>query len=225
MDRSLQNLHESIIEPNQDWINGLWRQIEERRSCDTLPGISREDDPKNIGICFDRMISAMSFNELQRCIERLHGVSDAIEEETTVAPLPSLLHKMQAAVMDDSIVPLESKQAFLRARELNSAFVGDEKLALGFLRAEDFQVNKAAQRMALYFETKKRFFGIDALVRSLTLNDLNDQQHKTLLGGGWQILPDRDRSGRLVIFDHLFCGPQVYTSLFDQVSFLLQMMI
>ena len=69
-----------------------------------------------------------------------------------------------------------------------------------FLRSCQFDVKFAALRMVGYFEKKAELFGVDKLAKDITLGDLEEPDRKALEAGGVQVLPSRDRAGRLVTF-------------------------
>jgi hypothetical protein len=68
-----------------------------------------------------------------------------------------------------------------------------------FLRAEEFQVEAACQRIIRFFANKLELFGLDTLTSVIRLDDLSEADKESLASGGIQILPRRDRAGRLVI--------------------------
>ena len=65
-----------------------------------------------------------------------------------------------------------------------------------FLRADHFNAQQAAERMAKYFTNKLSLFGEDKLVKKITLDDLNEQDKKVLFSDGNIVLPHKDRAGR-----------------------------
>ncbi|KAL3904801.1 MAG: hypothetical protein SGILL_009927, partial [Bacillariaceae sp.] len=69
-----------------------------------------------------------------------------------------------------------------------------------FLRAEDWNVEWACDRMARFFEHKLDLFGSDALCRELTMQDLTAEDVRLWRETGFlQVLDERDRSGRPVV--------------------------
>lgn len=199
---------------NEEWIRDVWEVVGGRQ--DTLQGVTAESKPSDIDQRFAKELNALTLQERGHTLEAIHGV--AKEKEESPELIERSLKEIKAALMDDSIVPPANKEAYLMAWKLDSTFVEDPVFALGFLRTEGFDAKKAALRMALYFEKKKKFFGVGTLTRSLTLDDLTKTQRKNLKCGCWQPLPVRDSRGRLVIFDQQLCGPQLYTSMEDQVG-------
>jgi hypothetical protein len=70
-----------------------------------------------------------------------------------------------------------------------------------FLRAEYYKAKPAATRLVSYMEGKLKLFGQDALTRNLYLSDLGEDGKTCLKTGVMQMLPQRDTSGRAVMFD------------------------
>lgn len=88
---------------------------------------------------------------------------------------------------------------------------------LSCLRADRFDVEKAAARVVKHYKMKLDYFGPDGLGRDLTVVDLDDYSREVLIKGGFQVLKKRDRSGRaiLVQFPEVVynCPPQILVSL------------
>jgi len=70
---------------------------------------------------------------------------------------------------------------------------------LKFLRAELFDVKKAAARYLTAIDFLVDYFGLVALQRPLYLKDLDKDEQKLLREGRCQLLPSRDRFGRRII--------------------------
>jgi hypothetical protein len=93
--------------------------------------------------------------------------------------------------------------AYNLAMSLNARYVTDEKFRLIFLRSCDFDVDRAAKRMAMHFEKKLELFGTNRLCQTITQQDLTVDDHECLQSGQSQLLPYRDVSGRAVFFQAL----------------------
>ena len=68
-----------------------------------------------------------------------------------------------------------------------------------FLRAELFDVKKAAARYLVCIDFLVDYFGVVALQRPLYLKDLDKDEQKLLREGRCQLMPSRDRFGRRII--------------------------
>lgn len=124
----------------------------------------------------------------------LHGVqSRAIPEDP--AALAEALRLFQIEI-DTQIPPLH-KQAYTRAVVgLKSNYVRTPEFRLRFLRAERFDIKKAAIRYCRGLDYLVESFGEQALLRQLYLSDLSKEEERFLKKGLKQILPTRDRFGR-----------------------------
>lgn len=121
--------------------------------------------------------------------------------------------------LEREIESIQPKSAYEEALTLNRTYVQSNKFRLMFLRADNFNVRKAAARLVLFMEKKKHYFGVNSLVRSLTHEDLTSDDIDTLKFGPIQILPSRDQSGRMVVVDFSTTGPKLYKSELAVVRF------
>lgn len=91
-------------------------------------------------------------------------------------------------------------EAYRIAREMNPEYVKHPLFTIGFLRAEDYDIEKTARRIFEYLRTKLDLFGREKLTRDILLDDLGEDGRAYLESGALQVLPKRDSSGRRVIF-------------------------
>jgi hypothetical protein len=69
-----------------------------------------------------------------------------------------------------------------------------------FLRADRFDAEKAAKRFTLWLDWKLKLFGQERLCQwHIGLDDLDDDARWTVKSGFFQMLPERDSRGRLII--------------------------
>ncbi len=124
----------------------------------------------------------------------LHGVQSRALPENPAA-IAKALHLFQVEI-DIQILPVH-KQAHTRAViGLKSNYVQTPEFRLRFLRAERFDVKKAAIRYCRGLDYLVASFGEQALLRQLYLSDLSKEEERFLKKGLKQILPTRDRFGR-----------------------------
>lgn len=138
--------------------------------------------------------------EREMANEELHGVAQSTFDletktpelgETSLVLLPLELDRISKA----------KKRAYVKAVFLKPKLATDRAFQLMFLRATLFDVPAAAQRICRFFQEKLDLFGEDKLVTKITLADLTqDDIDSVLTTGAGHILPQRDRSGRLVFF-------------------------
>ena len=89
--------------------------------------------------------------------------------------------------------------AYREARLKNSSLITDPLFMRGFLLAENFDPKAAATRMIIYLERMKELYETSAvLFRPIFIDDMHIKAREQLVMGSYQILPDRDSSGRRV---------------------------
>jgi hypothetical protein len=127
---------------------------------------------------------------------QIHGVSTIAKEET-----PDMIRESLSRLETEiARIPNERKSAYIYATEqLNSQMVSDEDVRLRFLRADLFDVPKAANRFVDYWDLVRSYYGDVALTRPLLLDDLGPEEKENLRQGAMQLVGARDRFGRMVI--------------------------
>jgi hypothetical protein len=125
--------------------------------------------------------------------EEIHGLRSLAPEET-----PDMIDsKLQD--FDDALNSLPYTPSFDEALGLSSQFVQSSEFRLRFLRAELFDVKKAAVRFEQYLTIGKNYFGQIGLQRPICISDLNKQELEILKVGNLQLLNSRDKSGRRIV--------------------------
>jgi hypothetical protein len=137
-------------------------------------------------------LGKLTLHEREKAYEDVHGISIPVVET------PELVEAYLRG-MELELSQIPNKPAFDLAMLLSEPFVTDRKFRLGFLRAESFDVRKAAVRMARYFETKLELFGKEKLVRTIILEDLDIATQEAVTRGSLTILPTKDTLGRAVL--------------------------
>lgn len=138
-------------------------------------------------------MNELSLQERESIYEEIHGIPRVIEES------PSVIHPNLAA-LEKQLSMIAKKPAYDRALFLSPKYVQDPKLRLAFVRAERFSCSKAARRMVDYFEMKLSLFGPEKLVKTISMDDLDEADKTILLEGSTYFLPEKDRSGRAILF-------------------------
>jgi hypothetical protein len=134
-------------------------------------------------------LNKMSLNEREKVFEDLHGVSDIVDESPEL--VASCLDELEL-----EIAKIRRRDAYIAAASKDSCYTSSRTLRLKFLRAENFDSNRAAARLVGFFETKLEIFGPDPLARDLLLSDLNEDDHKCLQSGLMTLVPAKDVAGR-----------------------------
>ena len=159
-------------------------------------------------------LSVKDRNDIQ---EEIHGVKCLAIEET-----PELLETAlsQLAYQLDEVIPDSQKQAYLQSQQPSkdipehqrilqelhqlepipqSPYVNDTDFRLRFLRCELFDIKKTAKRMIQFLESALDLFGDYALRRPIRISDFTKEETRFMRKGRFQILPNRDRSGRRIV--------------------------
>jgi len=89
--------------------------------------------------------------------------------------------------------------AYQKALEQDSTFVHEYKSLLSFLRAEQYDVTRAATRLAKFYSLKLEGFGVEKLTKDISQEDLTQQERDGLYDSMSLQLPFRDREGRSVL--------------------------
>ena len=90
--------------------------------------------------------------------------------------------------------------AFGQALQSDPHYVNDRHFKLMFLRADEFDVKKSAQRLIDHFECKMDFFGPELLSQDISYNHLSPEEQDIVKSGRFQFLEDTDHAGRRVWF-------------------------
>jgi hypothetical protein len=164
------------------------------------------DDDQQLETVISDALKQLSIGERERVYFDIHGVADEIKET------PEFVYK-KLDEFHDELEKAKSNRALLTAayhlaEALSSEFVEDKKLRISFLRTDDFDPKKAAERMVRYFDFKQSLFGTERLCKTITYADLGSDI-PFLEMGPMQVLPVRDGAGRPVVI--MFPSQQEYT--------------
>jgi len=89
--------------------------------------------------------------------------------------------------------------AYREARSKNSLLLSDTLFQRAFLVTEDFDPKRAALRLMKYLEFIRELYETsDVLFRPIFIEDLHMKAKEQLVMGCYQMLPDRDSSGRRI---------------------------
>ncbi|CAJ1946780.1 unnamed protein product [Cylindrotheca closterium] len=138
-------------------------------------------------------MNKLTFQEREVVYEDLHGVSRPGKE----------CHETLAQTIADTrneIASIRLKAAHNKAVFLNPEYVNSENFILMFLRACKFDPKKTAIKIVDHFKYKLELFGYDNLGKEITYEDLNEGTRNALSSGAVQLLPNRDKAGRAIVF-------------------------
>ena len=145
-------------------------------------------------------LSKLSIQDREKVYFDVHGVRDEIQET------PELLEK-SLTKLEKKLKKVKNKSAYDEAKQMDSEYVMDNDFRLKFLRADRFDSKQAALRLARHFQAKLELFGKEKLVSNITQDDLDTNSLCVLNYGYPQLLPLRDRAGRIVCV--WFPGPKI----------------
>ncbi|KAG7348527.1 hypothetical protein IV203_017232 [Nitzschia inconspicua] len=158
-----------------------------------------EVDDDHVDTILAQDMSRLSFQVRNEIQEEIHGVHSMAPKETELTVKDALLRMEESIQM----IPTAEKQAYMNALAMSGeVFVLTDEMRLCFLRADLFDTSKAASRYTKYLNLLSKYFGPVALQRQLRYSDLTKKEQDLFRIGNAQILPSRDRSGRLIIVHH-----------------------
>ena len=187
---------------------GTLENIPEHGAVLEPPPVDRNPDTEAL---FAAELARLSMQERDEVLQDIHGVSDVQKEDPPF--VQRCFDDLEEAL---SLIPVIEKLAYLQAKDLDESYTSNEDFLLMFLRANSFNIKSSAARIVSFFETKLTLFGPERLARDITYRDLDEDDIQCLESGYAQILPGRDRAGRVI-----FCLlPMIrrYRSLRNRVS-------
>jgi hypothetical protein len=148
--------------------------------------------PESVDALIASELNLLSIEERDTILSDIHGVADIVKEE------PTFLH-FQLSQLETELSQIRNKTAYDLAESLSVDYVNDQKFRLMFLRAASFDVKAAAAWMARFFDEKLELFGADKLTKDIEWSDLDEDDIEAFESGWFQLLSEKDRSGRRII--------------------------
>ncbi|KAI2489726.1 hypothetical protein MHU86_24853 [Fragilaria crotonensis] len=102
--------------------------------------------------------------------------------------------------LDEALCCIDEKPELIQATNMCPDYVNSQEFRLMFLRSENLNADKAAQRMVVYWSEKVKIFGSEKAYRPLTIDDLEPNDVRVIEDGGVIALPEKDEKGRGLIF-------------------------
>jgi hypothetical protein len=150
--------------------------------------------PEEIDALIAHEMTRMSLEERAKALDDVHGIGVVKDEDPAL--VISCLEELE-----DHLTTIKHNTAYALAEAISRQYVYDKKLRMMFLVAEEYEPKEAAERMIRFFEVKKSLFGVQKLVKDITLDDLDEDDMDTLRTSCAQVSPCRDTAGRpIVIF-------------------------
>ena len=150
-------------------------------------------DPDEVDSMLAKELTNLNFEHRATLEQEIHGVESLAIKET-----PELIHQSLLQFQDAIDCYSGNKSAYEDAMTAGSSFVCSDEFRLRFLRADFFDPQKAAIRFLSHLQNLMQWFGPVALLRPLQLSDLDRDSAEFMRAGNLQLLPSRDRAGRLV---------------------------
>ena len=136
-------------------------------------------------------MNQLSAEEREKMLEDVHGIARVMDE-------PQEFIEASLALLEKELTNISNKVAYDLASSMSKKYTSSKKRRLMFLRAESFDAYNAASRMVRFFDQKYELFGPHNLTKDITLDDLDPDDIAALEKGFYQVLPEKDRAGRLV---------------------------
>mmetsp|Transcript_12257 Transcript_12257/g.29203 ORF Transcript_12257/g.29203 Transcript_12257/m.29203 type:complete len:475 (-) Transcript_12257:115-1539(-) len=177
----------------QRWGNKESSKNDSKKRTDLPTNIPEED---NLDSLIAGALNQLSINERENVYHEMHGVDDVVNET------PEMLQRSMAALHTELETLKHSHReglAFNKAEAMSRNYVHDPVLRIKFLRSEKFDAKKSAERMIMFFDVKMQLFGQEKLCKNITLEDFDSDDMAFLKSGYVQLLPSRDRSGRVAL--------------------------
>ena len=147
---------------------------------------------KEMDMMIAKEMYQMSLKEREKALDDVHGIVKRQDED------PNFVNKCLLQ-MESALNRLKPGTVYKEAEQMSESYVRNPHKRVMFLRAEDYDAVKAAERMILFFEKKKTLFGAEKLVKKITLEDLNEDDLESLRTGEGQISPFTDAAGRPIV--------------------------
>jgi len=141
-------------------------------------------------------LTALSLNDRTKVQEEIHCVKSLAVQETP-GLVECALEKLRREA--SGLVGSGGGNVYVDALVMDSPYVQSRDFGLKFLRADFFNVKLAARRMLIHLELLFKFYGLEALKRPLRYSDLSREEQDCFRKGCSQVLPSRDKAGRLIL--------------------------
>jgi hypothetical protein len=152
-------------------------------------------NPKDFDALIAHELNSLSICDRERTMEEIHGIHardvTMAEERTDV---DDVLRQLQMEI--DNIA---EKDAYNAAVLMGSRYVFHRTFRLKFVRAEQYDLPRAAVRMINYLDFARELYGPAVLTRPIRWSDLSDNAQSIVVDGSMQVLPERDPAGRRVV--------------------------
>jgi len=157
---------------------------------------TKEGDQKGkeeVDTLLSEALNDLTFEERKMQQEVVHGVDDKIAEEETFI-------KTRLQELDVNLLLIKAGRTYEAAEMMNKEYVSTRSFRLMFLRANRYDSKAAAEQMLSFFDVKQQLFGMDKLVKDITMEDLDEDDLECLQSGFIQFA-GRDRADRQITIE------------------------
>jgi hypothetical protein len=138
-------------------------------------------------------MAKLSVDERENELEGLHGIVKASDNKEHPDSVQKWLEEL-----DQHINAIKRGTVYEMAECMNRDFVTDRDFRMMFLRAERYNPEVAANRVIKFLNVKRHLFGVNKLVKTISMDDLDDDDKACLMSGSYQLLPCADTAGRSI---------------------------
>ena len=153
--------------------------------------------PAQVDVMLAQDLNETSMEEQEKALLDLHGASAVGEDPCAVEDSEFVARSLFQ--LEQELTKIKGRTAYEDAERRSKEYVHDKDFRLMFLRADNYHVQNAANRMVSFFEEKLKLFGPALLTKDITMDDLDDDDMEFLSSGTFQILPAKDMVGRAIV--------------------------
>mmetsp|Transcript_36616 Transcript_36616/g.88744 ORF Transcript_36616/g.88744 Transcript_36616/m.88744 type:complete len:336 (-) Transcript_36616:842-1849(-) len=177
--------------PPSSFFRGSQQPVSGRGT--TQPGSPAVVPVEEMTVLVANEMNKLTFQEREVVYEDLHGVSRPEKESKAT---------LDKAITDtrNEIASVRLRAAYNKAVFLNPDYVNSDNFILMFLRSSKFDPKTTASKIVDHFKYKLELFGYDNLGKELMYEDLDEGTKNALASGAVQVLPQRDKAGRAIVF-------------------------
>ena len=170
------------------------------------PASSSRPLSREVDALLTNELSAMSLKERENILHEIHGVDDIVQEnaemvQTKLRELKQRLdqYQQQQQLQGSGDTSAEAHAPLYYVLQQSPNYVKDVNFLKMFLRSVKWDVDRAMNKLQLFFVEKQRLFGQESLGRDITLEqDFTEDDMRALSTGYSQLLPGRDNAGRAI---------------------------
>lgn len=142
-------------------------------------------------------LAKLSITDREKVYSDIHGVPNETQESSEF--LRKNLSLLEAQLDNMLVSTPDESRAYNLALSKDQEYARDTRLRLRFLRADRFNIARAAERFLLHFAMKLDLFGDDLLVKDISQEDLDELDIDALHNETGFIMPFRDMGGRMLV--------------------------